>query len=1379
MRYAGLRLISFVSLLCVLGSQVTLAQQNPGAILNRDADASISTDRAAAGSPAVTLSPTSLNFGNEALHKIGAPQYVTLSNTGSAPLTINTIASSSTNYSQTNNCPITPSTLPANATCLITVRFTPSAAGARTGNITINDNATGSPQSIGLTGNGVVSYVTLSSTDLVYAVQLLGTTSAAKTIKLTNTSATAALNIAGFAITGDFALGTAATTPCPASGSIAPKGACNLAVTFTPTAAAVRYGTITITDSDAASPQVVGLSGTGTEVKLSAKTLNLGSVAVGKSSKAKVVTITNVGTASLPITGVTIGGTNPADFSQTNNCGSSLAGGAKCTINLVFKPITAGARTATVSVADADPTSPQLITLTGTATSTGTPLSVTTTSLAAGVVGTLYSQTLQATGGVTPYSWSVTTGSLPAGLSLNASTGAITGTPTGSQVGTISFTVTVTDAESPVQTAGANLSISVSATALSVTTTSLAGGTLGSAYNQTLAATGGITPYSWSITAGALPAGLSLNTSTGAITGTPTGTVTGQINFTVTVTDSEIPAKTAGASLSITISVPPLAITTAALPGGVLGQNYAATLMASGGISPYSWSITSGTLSAGLTLNSNGQITGKPTADGTSNFTVKVTDSSTPTPQSLTANLSISINDPLQIITSALPAGVINKVYSGDALAAMGGNPPFIWSITAGSLPPGLTLATSTGMISGTPTQTGTSNFTVQVTDSSSPVQTATAGLSIVVNTALSITTTSLSPGNVGTSYNQTIQAAGGVTTYNWSITAGSLPAGLNLNSITGQVYGTPTAIGTSSFTVTVTDSEVPAAQASANLSISITKAAALQIKTQGLPGGSEVTKYAAMLYANGGIQPYTWSISSGSLPGGLALNASTGAIIGTPTATGAFSFTVQVTDSASTHTTANLSITVMTCTNNSALTGNYAALMEGWYALPNSQPVQTVSIRSFVSDGAGNITSGKFDTNDQIYGPLNGKFVGAYCVGANNLGLMTLNETVNGNTSSNTFSFALNTSGTNGRMSYYDNSNIAASGPLRKQTTTAFSIGKLIGNYAFELIGADGVGSRSGMAGEFYSDGKGNLTGVADADDNGTLSTQITLTASNFTILSTTTGRGDVTITFNGAGGQTTTYIFYVVNATEMLFMEYDPAGSSLLAGHVLQQTGGGTFTDAALSGNMILGAQSLNNTGTPVGDVTGGIFSANGAGSATDSFDDNHAGTFSVLTGTATYSVSSNGRVALSGFGGANHQLILYMIAPNQGFLVGTDNTVAFGQFYPQTGSGYTNASITGTFTGGSDQPLNANGGTDLDSIASDGTSNLTGISQTDSLLGPQQNSIADTYSVSGAGRVVVSQGASQIGIMYIMNSNSVLSIPAAGNSGNFGPTLDWFQK
>jgi hypothetical protein len=327
-------------------------------------------------------------------------------------------------------------------------------------------------------------------------------------------------------------------------------------------------------------------------------------------------------------------------------------------------------------------------------------------------------------------------------------------------------------------------------------------------------------------------------------------------------------------------------------------------------------------------------------------------------------------------------------------------------------------------------------------------------------------------------------------------------------------------------------------------------------------------------------------------------------------------------------------------------------------------------------------------------------------------------------------------------------------------------------------MIGSDGFGYRSGMAGQYYADGKGNLSGEADMDDNGTVSSQITLAASNFTILSNSTGRGDVTITFNGAGGQTSTYIFYVVNATEMLIMEDDPAGSSLLAGHILQQTGGGSFTDAALTGNLILGAQSLNSPGT-VGDVSGGIVSANGSGSASFSFDDNHGGTFSTLSGSATYSVTSNGRVALSGFGGANQQLVLYMINQNQGFLVGTDNTVAYGAFYPQSGSNFTNASITGTFKGGSDQPENANAGTDLDSITIDGAGNLTASFQTNGELGPQQNATTNTCAVSSSGRVVVSQSGSQTGIMYIVNSNSVMSIPAAGNSGNNGPTLDWFAK
>src|SRR5271165_3929240 len=149
------------------------------------------------------------------------------------------------------------------------------------------------------------------------------------------------------------------------------------------------------------------------------------------------------------------------------------------------------------------------------------PLGVATLSLPGGTLGTAYSTTLSATGGTPPYSWSITSGSLPAGLGLKSS-GTISGTPT--VLGDYPFTVQVADSQSPPTTASTPLSISVSApiTQLTIVTTSLPSDTQNTPYSAMLAATGGITPYVWSITAGSLPAGLSLNSSAGAITGTPT-----------------------------------------------------------------------------------------------------------------------------------------------------------------------------------------------------------------------------------------------------------------------------------------------------------------------------------------------------------------------------------------------------------------------------------------------------------------------------------------------------------------------------------------------------------------------------------------------------------------------------------------------------------------------------------------------------------------------------------------------------------------------------------------------------------------------------------------------------------------------------------------
>jgi len=180
-------------------------------------------------------------------------------------------------------------------------------------------------------------------------------------------------------------------------------------------------------------------------------------------------------------------------------------------------------------------------------------LAVLTASLPDGCLGMGYSQAIAVVGGLTPYTWSVSSGTLPEGLSINASTGEISGTPTAT--GMASFTVTVTDSATPAGTVEQALSIAVGIGELEITTTSLPIATRDALYSQTLAATGGIAPYGWSVAAGALPAGLSLDASTGAISGTPTAT--GTCSFTAQVTDSQGTPASATAALSIAVNIAP------------------------------------------------------------------------------------------------------------------------------------------------------------------------------------------------------------------------------------------------------------------------------------------------------------------------------------------------------------------------------------------------------------------------------------------------------------------------------------------------------------------------------------------------------------------------------------------------------------------------------------------------------------------------------------------------------------------------------------------------------------------------------------------------------------------------------------------------------
>jgi hypothetical protein len=455
-------------------------------------------------------------------------------------------------------------------------------------------------------------------------------------------------------------------------------------------------------------------------------------------------------------------------------------------------------------------------------------LAITTGSLPAGRVGSAYSATLAASGGTAGYAWSVSAGNLPAGLVLS-SAGVLSGTPTGG--GTSNFTVKVTDSGSPAQTQTVSFSMTVATIAddlslLSVTSTSLSQGQVGASYALTLSASGGTPGYSWTMASGSLPAGLTLS-SGGVISGTPTAS--GTFGFSVEVTDSGSPAQTQTVSLSLTISAAgatPLAITSSNLANGTSGASYSVMLSVAGGTPGYTWTMASGSLPAGLTLSSGGVISGTPTVSGTFNFSVKVTDSGSPA-QTQTVSLALTISAPgaapLAITSSNLANGTSGASYSAT-LSAAGGTPGYTWTMASGSLPAGVTLS-SGGVISGTPTVNGTFNFSVEVTDSGSPVQTQTVNMSLTINVAaaqLVITTSTLSSGTSGASYSTTLSANGGTPGYAWSITSGSLPAGLSLGAISGVISGTPLGAGTSSFTIEVTDDGSPAQTKSATESIAI-----------------------------------------------------------------------------------------------------------------------------------------------------------------------------------------------------------------------------------------------------------------------------------------------------------------------------------------------------------------------------------------------------------------------------------------------------------------------------------------------------------------------------------------------------------------------------
>ncbi|MHC1654666.1 putative Ig domain-containing protein [Stenotrophomonas maltophilia] len=493
-----------------------------------------------------------------------------------------------------------------------------------------------------------------------------------------------------------------------------------------------------------------------------------------------------------------------------------------------------------------------------------------------------------AANGTAPYSYAITAGALPPGVSL-APSGGLSGTPTAA--GSFNFSVTATDGSTgtgaPFSVTG-SYTLAVAAPTITLAPASLPTLSVGAAFSQTFVASGGQPTYSYAIVAGALPAGLSLNTVTGVLSGTPTHA--GAYTFTVTATDNG--GFTGSQAYTGAVGAGVVLLPAASLANASAGTAYSHTFTASGGTPGYTYAMQSGALPAGLTLSTTGVLSGTPTQAGNFNFTVRATDSSTGTgaPFSAGQSYSLTVDAPtISLTPSTLPAATGGAAYS-QTVSASGGTGSHTFSMSAGALPPGVALS-SAGILSGTPTSAGSYAFTITATDSLG--FTGSQAYSFTVNAPTIVITPATLPAATGSiAYNQALTASGGHGGYTFSLSTGALPAGVTLSSA-GMVSGSPTTLGSYSFTVTATDGF--GFSGSQAYTVVVNAPAIVFVQTT-LPGGQVAAPYSQTLSAGGGSGSFTYSVTSGALPPGIALS-SAGALSGTPTAAGSYGFTVTATD--------------------------------------------------------------------------------------------------------------------------------------------------------------------------------------------------------------------------------------------------------------------------------------------------------------------------------------------------------------------------------------------------------------------------------------------------------------------------------------------------
>lgn len=649
-------------------------------------------------------------------------------------------------------------------------------------------------------------------------------------------------------------------------------------------------------------------------------------------------------------------------------------------------------------------------------------------------------------------------------------------------------------------------------------------------------------------------------------------------------------------------------------------------------------------------------------------------------------------------LPSSCTAATVGSNYS-CSISVTGGKAPFKWTVTG--LPAGLTdtvsADTKTLTISGTaqaqhaigsarvpetrvPAITMAS-ISVTVTDASGKSSNISFNITVTIPSALSIATTSLSGGTAGTVYSASVTASGGTTPYSWTITG--LPSGINSTSGTpsASISGTTDDVG--SFTVTATVTDAASNSVTATLTLTIAQAAALTITTTTLKSGTINVAYSQTLAATGGVAPYVWTQTGGSLPAGL--NISTGGMIsGTPTATGTSSFTVQAADSESPAQTASatLSITINAVAAGCALSGKQLA-----FELSGDTSAGPAAIIGSVTVASDNSLTGALDFGSQSGVSANQTISGTAgsCSDGSVAGTGALSFMAGGTT--RTLDYAMRADGMQGFVVESDSSGFTGSGQIQVQTASSTP---LDGSYAFGLMG----GTPSAFViviGAACTNSSGGVTFLeAQVGVSGTAIVPLTGAATNAGTLSAPDANGRVTTTspFSYTNGTTVNTTFYNIDGNKAFAMNTGgsspsgpvPGGIGFLSGksgsNCLPMGQGGTFSNSSI-GNSVFSAQGIaGSTGALSTGGFIGVFNTFDTAAGTASFTDDELvnGATQNKAKAVTYSVSSTGLFTLNNVNSSGQTTHSYAYLDGNGnayLMIGNKNSqgVAFGLVAAQT--------------------------------------------------------------------------------------------------------------